>query len=252
MRISFAAGVLILGSTRLLAQAPANAPAVEPAPAPPAAAAKPAGPSTDATTSELTAPPAPIVPPEIQDTDIGFSYSLPADWQGLATVQRQLDVPYPTALASRKGDSCVEVDMTARHGNSASVVVVLALPFNCYGQSMTAGDLKNFGLGAAEGFKQSFEIVNQMQGNYSLGSHAVWIERADGTPKDRPENPYTFEIACTVLVKGAACWMTMAADAASLRDFEHQAVTLEGETFDALIPTGDAPAVPATAPKKPS
>lgn len=140
--------------------------------------------------------------------------------------------------------------MTARHGNSASVIVVLALPFACYGQTMTASDLKNFGEGVAEGLKQTFTILKQAQGSYSLGSHALWIERADGTPKRLPESPYTFEIACTVVGKGAACWMTMAADAASLHDFEQQAVTLEGDRFAALVPAGAAPVVPEAAAKK--
>ncbi len=244
MRILLAACLLILGSRHLAAQAPANAPPVQPAHAP-ATAAKPSESSTETT-------PAPIAPPEVQDADVGFSYGLPADWEGLPTVQGKLDLPYPTAAAPKKGEGCVEVAMTARHGASASVVVVLALPFNCYGQTMTASDLENFGSGAIEGFRQSFEIASQVQGSYSLGNHTMWIERADGTPKDRLESPYTFEIACTVLVKGAACWMTMAADAASLRDFEQQAVTLEGQSFNALVPTGAVPMVPAMAPKKPS
>jgi len=192
----------------------------------------------------------PVALPQVEDVTLGFSSSLPSDWQGMATVQHKLDIPYPTAEAPRKGDACVQVDMTARHGNSGSVVVVLALPFDCYGQTMSAGDLANFGMGAAAGLKQTFAIVNAAQSKYSLGSHTVWIERADGTAKRRPENPYTFEIACTVLVKGAACWMTMAADAASLHEFEQQAVTLEDDSFDALVPAGNAPAVPAVAPKK--
>jgi len=101
---------------------------------------------------------------------------------------------------------------------------------------MTASDLASFGAGAAEGMKQAFEITEPLEANYSLGSHTVWIERAKGTPKHRPENPFTFEIACTVLTKGAACWMTMAADAAALEAFEHGTVTLDGESAAALVP----------------
>jgi hypothetical protein len=149
-------------------------------------------------------------------------------------------------VAAKKGDACVEVALTAKHGATASVVVVLALPFSCYGQNLTASDLANLGAGAAEEMKQTFEITEPAEANYSLGSHAVWIERAKGTPKHRPENPFTFEIACTVLEKGAACWMTMAADAASLQGFEQGIVSLDGEAPVALVPAS------AFLPDKPS
>lgn len=243
MRIPIAASVIVVGCVALYAQAPTSAPLVETTAAAPAASANPAATANASLPSQTAFP-------RVEDVTIGFSSSLPADWQGMATVQGKFDIPYPTAVAPRKGDTCVEVDMTARHGGSGSVVVVVALPFDCYGQTMSADDLANFGMGAAEGLKQTFAIVNEVQGKYSLGNHAIWIERADGTPKHRPENPYTFEIACTVLGKGAACWMTMAVDAASLRDFEQQAVTLEGDSFDALVPAGDAPAVPEAAARK--
>ena len=183
----------------------------------------------------------------MQRDDIGFSYSLPADWVFVAPpMAPKAVVPYPTAAAATKGDACVEVALTAKHGNPASVVVVIALPFGCYGQTMTASDLANFGEGASEGMKQTFEITEPMEATYSLGSHTVWIERAKGTPKDHPENPFTFEIACTVLEKGAACWMTMAADAASLQAFEQGTVTLDGEAPAALVP------LTAFLPNKPS
>ena len=196
---------------------------------------------------------APAQPAQVQRDDIGFSSSLPADWQFITAASGpQTVLPYPAAAPPKKGDACIDLTMTARKSHSPSVVVVLALPFKCYGQTLSAGDLENFGLGAAAGLKQAFAIASQAQGNYSLGNHPVWIERADGTALNRPESPYTFEIACTVLAKGAACWMTMAADAASLQDFEQQAVILEGEKFNALVPAADAPQVPGAEPKKPT
>jgi len=184
-----------------------------------------------------TSPLAPTLPPQVQRDDIGFSYRLPADWEFVAPPPAPKAVtPYPALAAPRKGDACVEVALTAKHGTRASVVVVLALPFACYGQTMTASDLASFGAGAAEGMKQTFEITEPVEANYSLGSHIVWIERAKGTPKHRPESPFTFEIACTVLRKGAACWMTLAADAAALETFEQGTVSLEGEAPAALVP----------------
>ena len=173
----------------------------------------------------------------MQRDDVGFSYSLPADWEFVAPPPApKAAVPYPILATSKKGDACVEVALTAKHGTPASVVVVLALPFACYGQTMAASDLANFGAGAAEGMKQTFEITEPVEAKYSLGRHAMWIERAKGTPKHHPENAFIFELACTVLKKGAACWMTMAAEAADLRAFEQGAVSLDGEAPAALVP----------------
>jgi hypothetical protein len=194
---------------------------------------------------------APVGPPQIHDTNIGFSYSLPADWETLASQMVQPDVPYPAAMGARKGNACAQVELTARHGKPASVVVVTALPFDCYGQSLTDKNLADFATGAAEGLKQTFDITNPVMANYLLGSHKMWGERATGMVKGQPGSTYTLEIACTVLDKGAVCWLTMAADASSLQAFEEQPVTLDGDTFDAIVPASVIPAAPAAAQKKP-
>jgi hypothetical protein len=194
---------------------------------------------------------APAGPPQIRDTDIGFSYSLPADWETLASQMAQPDVPYPTAMGARKGNACAQVELTARHGKPASVVVVTVLPFDCYGQSLTDKNLADFATGAAEGLKQTFDIANTVVANYSLGSHTMWGERATGTVKGQPGSVYTLEIACTVLEKGAVCWLTMAADSSSLQAFEQQPVTLEGDTFNAIVPASAIQAAPPALPKKP-
>jgi hypothetical protein len=225
MWIVFGTALLTLGSAQLAAQAPASPAAPKP----------------------LTAPAAPVVPARVQRDDIGFSFDLPSDWEFVVppTAPKPV-VPYPTLMGPTKGDACVEVAMTAKHGDPMSVVVVTALPFACYGQSMTVSDLPNLAEGAAEGMKQSFDITDPDQGTYSLGSHTVWIERATGNPKTREGSPFTFEIACTVLKKGAVCWMAMAADTASLDAFEHGRVSLDGEPAGALVPSD------AFLPNKPS
>jgi len=146
-------------------------------------------------------------------------------------------IPYPALVTAAKGDACVDVVLTAKHGDPASVVVVIGLVFSCYGQVMTTSDLANFGEGASEGMKQTFDLTAPLQATYALGSHSMWIERATGSPKDHDDRTFTFEIACTVLKKGAACWMTMAADMASLKDFEQATVSLDGETPAALVPS---------------
>jgi len=242
MRLLLAASILAGGCATLYAQTPAHTTASSTSAA---AAARNALHSAKTATAN---------PAQVERDDIGFTSSLPKGWQIVTSAPAQKSVvPYPAAVAPKKGDACIDVAMTARHGSSASVVVVLALPFECYGQRLAASDLADFGTGAAQGLKRSFAIMSQAQGTYSLGSHPVWIERADGTPQGWPETPYTFEIACTVLAKAAVCSMTMAADAASLREFENQPVVLEGERFDALVPAADAPVVPMlAAAKKPS
>jgi hypothetical protein len=224
MRVALAAALFLLGSAPLLAQTPAPA------------AGQTATPAQAATPAPAAAPAA-TQPPQVEDSDVGFSYRLPSDWEFVAPPPApKVTVPFPDAVAPKKGDACVEVVLTAKHGTPASVVVVTALPFACYGQTLKPGDLGNFGTGAAEGLKQTFDVTDPVQGNYTLGSHDFWIERAKGTPKGHPENPFTFEIACTVLEKGAACWMTMAADWHSLRAFERAQVTLDGEISPELVP----------------
>jgi hypothetical protein len=226
MRFSVAACLFVMGWLPLAAQSPAPASA-------PSSATAIAG------------------PPQILDTAIGFSYSLPADWQALASEMAQPDVPYPTVLGPKKGNACAQVELTARHGTPASVVVVVALPFDCYGQTLTDKNLPDFATGASEGLKQTFVITDPLVANYSLGNHSMWGERSTGTVKGQPGSKYTLEIVCTVLGKGAVCWMTLAADTASLAAFEKQAVTLEGDAFDAIIPAGAIPAAAAAIATKP-
>jgi len=215
MRVALAASLFALGCASVAAQAPGQS-------ATPAQAATPA--------------PTAAQPAKVEDTDVGLSYSLPSDWETVESPSAHaVAVPYPELMA-KKGDACVEVVFTAKRGTPASVVVVIALPFACYGRALKADDLANFGAGAAEGLKQTFDITDPVEGNYTLGSHDFWIERAKGTPKGHPENHFTYKIACSVLTKGAVCWMTMAADWHSLRAFERGQVTLDGDISPELVP----------------
>jgi hypothetical protein len=136
----------------------------------------------------------------------------------------------------KKGVECVQVVLTARHGDPASVIVEVALPLGCFGQEMSEKDLPGFASGASEGLKQTFDVGEPVFGSYALGSHNMWIERAKGTPKGHPELPYTMEISCSLLKKAAVCWMTLAADDAALATYEHGRVTLDGEAPVALVP----------------
>jgi len=178
---------------------------------------------------------------EAHASELGFSYSLPSDWDvvnATPTLPGVKEEAQKNASSDeeKKGVACVQIELTARHGTPASVLVIVELPFDCFGQSMTAKDLPGFAQGASEGIKQNFDITDPVYGDYMLGTHSVWIERAKGTPKGHPEAPYTVEIACTLLKKGAACWMAMAADDDALKMIEAGPVILEGESPAVLVP----------------
>ena len=178
---------------------------------------------------------------EAHASELGFSYSLPSDWDvvnATPTLPGVKEEAQKNASSDeeKKGVACVQIELTARHGTPASVLVIVELPFDCFGQSMTAKDLPGFAQGASEGIKQNFDITDPVFGDYMLGTHSVWIERAKGTPKGHPEAPYTVEIACTLLKKGAACWMAMAADDDALKVIEAGPVILEGESPAVLVP----------------
>lgn len=179
--------------------------------------------------------------PEAHSSNLGFTYSLPSDWEVvnsnpmLPEVKEQAQQK-ASSDEEKKGVACVQIALTARHGSPPSVAVVVQLPFSCFGQTMSTKDLPGFAQGATEGIKQNFDIGAPLFGDYTLGSHDVWIERAKGTPKGHPEAPYTVEIACTLLKKGAVCWMTIAASDDALKVFEQGQVALEGESPAALVP----------------
>jgi hypothetical protein len=184
----------------------------------------------------------PAAAPLAHPSDLGFSYFLPADWEvvnaapTLSGVKEQAQQNASTE-DEKKGVACVQIALTARHGGPATVLVIVELPFACFGQTMSPRDLPGFAQGASEGIKQSFDVTDPVYGDYTLGSHNMWIERAKGTPKGHPEVPYTVEIACTLLKKGAVCWMALAASDDALKIIEGSAVALEGDRPIALVPT---------------
>lgn len=170
---------------------------------------------------------------------LGFSYSIPGDWEVVDASAAQSAVKdkasdSATSQDEKKGLGCVQVELTARH--EGSVIVEVALPFDCYGQSFTDAELPGFGEGAAEGIKNSFNVAEPQTGTYALGTHRLWIERISGAPKNAPDQHYTVEITCALLKKAAVCWMGMAIDASALAIFEHGAVTLENDAPAALVP----------------
>lgn len=92
---------------------------------------------------------------------LGFSYSIPSDWEvgdasSAQEAAKQKANEDATSPEEKKGLACVEVGLTARH--EGSVIVEVALPFDCYGRSFTDAELPGFGEGVAEGIKSTFNV----------------------------------------------------------------------------------------------
>ncbi len=176
-----------------------------------------------------------------RNCQIGFSYSLPPSWQRVTIGNTPpVSEQNPQQPNSKKGvaqtAACAKTVFSARHGNPASAISIVVLPFSCYGQPMTPKNLPDFAAGVSQGLRQNLNIFEPVYGNYTLGSHAFWIERAVGIPRDHPEVRYTIEIACSILKSSAVCWMTAASGAGGLRAFENSSVSLDGEPSIALVP----------------
>lgn len=174
---------------------------------------------------------------------LGFSYAIPSDWEVVNAQAAAPDVKEDVTHAAgsqeqKKGVACTQVGLTARHGDPASVIVLVTLPYDCYGQQMTDSDLPGFGAGAAEGLKQTFDVGASRQNTYTLGGHHLWVERVTGNPKGQPDKHYTIELACGALKKAAVCWIAVAADDAALATFENGPVKLEDDPPIALVPAG--------------
>jgi hypothetical protein len=169
---------------------------------------------------------------------LGFSYAIPADWETIdySAQAKEQARQGATTEDAKKGLQCVQMALMARHGNPSSVIVEVALPFDCFGQTMTSADLPGFAEGASQGLRQNFDLGAPTLGQYTLGKHDFWIERAPGTVKQNPGVSYTVEIACTVAQKAAVCWMTMAADPLALSAFESGMVSLDGDAPAPLVP----------------
>jgi hypothetical protein len=181
--------------------------------------------------------------PQVHSSDLGFSYSLPSDWEVISEHPTQ---PWEQMQGARYAhnakellDACVFDVLTAGHRKPASIITVSAIPFDCVGSRMseiTDKDLPGIVAGASRAMQKSINLENPFHGVYSLGTHHLWIERATGAPIAHPEEKGTVETVCSLLKRGIACWTTFAGDDAALKTFEQGAVTLEGEAATALIP----------------
>lgn len=179
------------------------------------------------------------VPSETFTNPLGFTYAVPMNWQLMdysALAKERAGENAPTEDA-KKGLACTQMGLLARHGTPSSVIAEVALPFDCFGQTMTDADLPGFAAGASEGLRGNIDLGKPALGTYKLDGHLFWIERASGTLKENPAIPFTIEIACTVGKKAAVCWMTMAANQSALDTFEHGEVSVDGDKPAALVPS---------------
>lgn len=203
--------------------------------------AQPADASAQSKISSAADKPGSAAEPPIFKSEADFSYSYPAGWEvvdmkPVIPVQRLKAQQDATSDMERKGADCADVPLTVRHGDPASVILIMFLEFKCLGLELKESDLGSTGLGIAKGLTKSFNVKDPKYGAYSLGKHAFWIERADGSPVNHPEHEYKLETACTLLKKGLACWMTMAGSSDAISTFESSKVSLEGDPSTALVP----------------
>jgi hypothetical protein len=189
----------------------------------------------------LAQTPLPVRAAQTHSSDIGFSYSLPLDWEIVDTkpmlpVVKQQQAETASSENEKKGIACAQIDMMARYGNPSSVIEAVTLPFGCFGQEFSDKDLPGIASGVSKSLKKFFILANPVYGAYKVGTHSFWIERANGGFISHPETKRTVEMACTVLKKGMVCWMAIATDQESLETFERGAVTLDGEAEKRLVP----------------
>ena len=182
----------------------------------------------------------PAAPPPSTE-DLGFKYQVPPGWDAIDAQSTLPEVKKNQMEKAKTEDekreiACVQIPVSARHGNPPSFMAAMALPFDCFGQILTEKDLPGFAEGSSEGPRVVFDFGDPVYGSYKMGSHNIWIERAKGNLKGHPEMGYTLEIACSLLKRTAVCWMTVAGDAQALKEFEGTAVTLDGDSFPELIP----------------
>lgn len=183
---------------------------------------------------------APVVP-AVSSESVGFTFHLPAGWDAIDAQStlpevKQRQMQNAKTDEEKKEIACIEIPVSARYGAPPSFLAAIALPFDCFGQIMTEKDLPGFAEGSSEGPRVVFDFGDPSYGSYTLGSHHMWIERAKGNPKGHPEMVYTLEIACSLLRRAAVCWMTVAGDDQALKEFEGNAVKLDGDLFPELVP----------------
>jgi len=197
-------------------------------------------PATPDNTFAPIPPPPPVSGALTHTSDLGFSYSIPPDWEildakpMLPAVLQKAARDYGNEAA--KMAACIQVPLTAHHGNPPSIIAVVGMSFDCIGHSYSATDLPGVASNISGDLKKGVTVNNPVNNTYTLGTHSMWIERASGTLTDHPEIKRTMETVCSVLQKGVVCWVVLAADDDALQTFEQGTVVLDTDAATALVP----------------
>jgi len=179
--------------------------------------------------------------PSVYKSDLGYSYGYSTDWElidtkGITPAAQQQAAESAKSAEEKKGAACAQIGLMLKHGDPASVIMTVALPYDCYGSTFTDTDLPGFGTGVSSGLKQNFNVSETKTATYKSGTHSLWIERAIAAAKADPTRTYTIETVCSMLKKGATCWIGMVKDDAALKVMEQGQVTLESDAPTALVP----------------
>lgn len=179
--------------------------------------------------------------PVVYKSDLDFNYTYTSDWTVvdtkpiMPTVHMQTE-DKATSDPEKQAAACVQIGLLLKRGTPGSVVMAMALPWDCLGKTYKNSDLAGFGSGVAKGFVKSFDVENPLYGAYKLGKHDLWIERMEGTAKDHPDFHRTVEVACVLLKKGAVCMVGLVNGEADLKTFEQSSIALEGDAPAQLVP----------------
>lgn len=190
-----------------------------------------------ALSAQSTAP-APYIP---LVSDLGFTYTYPSDWEvvdfkpALPAMRQSLEAT-AGSNEEKKGIECVQLSLLIRHGSPASVIEALVLPFDCLGVTYKDSDIASVGMGMAQGLGSSVNMNNPVYSSYKIGAHTIWIEKAQGSFKSRPDVNMQMEVLCGILKKGVVCWMTFASTDDALHTFENSTIKLEDDMPTRLVP----------------
>ena len=173
--------------------------------------------------------------------EAGFTFTYPSDWESLDTkpitpaAQLKAEEQANSSM-EKKGAECARIALLLRSKSHQSSIVVVMLPYACVGSALGPGDLASVASGISEGIKRGYTVFDPAYGAYKLGSHSLWIERAQATSKEHPDHTYTLETVCSLLKKSMVCWMGFAKDQAALSVLENGLTSLDGEKPTTLVP----------------
>lgn len=177
----------------------------------------------------------------VYSDESGFSFSYPSDWEvvdskPLLPVAQMQARERATSAAERQGASCTQLALILSKPSAQARIVVLTIAYDCVGGIIKQSDLAAVGTGISAGMKKSMLITEPTYAAYRLGTHEMWVERANGSPLTHPESKSSVETVCTMLKKSLVCWMDVSGTAEGIAALDNATVTLEGERASALVP----------------